>query len=49
MFETIKRLYNKTNNIDLVKNALNKNWITKDQYYEITRFKIEEEVTEVNE
>ena len=35
MFETIKRLYAKTGNKTLVANAVNKGWITKDQYYEI--------------
>lgn len=36
MFATIKRLYNKTQNIVLVINAVDKGWITKEQYREIT-------------
>lgn len=36
MFETIKRLYNKTNDLTIVKNAVKKGWITKEQYTEIT-------------
>lgn len=36
MFETIKRLYMKTNDEILVANAVKKNWITKEQYKEIT-------------
>ena len=36
MFETIKRLYNKTGDKTLVVNAVKKGWITKDQYHEIT-------------
>lgn len=39
MFETIKRLYSKTKNIDIVKAAVKKQptpWITKEQYKEIT-------------
>ena len=36
MFETIKRLYTKTGNVTLVENAVKKDWITKEQYKEIT-------------
>lgn len=36
MFETIKRLYGKTQNVALVKSAVVKGWITKEQYTEIT-------------
>lgn len=36
MFETIKRLYNKTKNIVLVANAVKKGWITELNHYEIT-------------
>ena len=39
MFETIKRLYEKTKNKDIVKAAVEKQpvpWITKEQYQEIT-------------
>ena len=36
MFETIKRLYTKTGNKTVVINAVKKNWITKEQYTEIT-------------
>ena len=36
MFETIKRLYAKTGNKTLVANAVNKGWITEEQYQEIT-------------
>lgn len=36
MFETIKRLYAKTNNDTLVSNAVKKGWITEAQYKEIT-------------
>lgn len=36
MFETIKRLYAKTNNDSLVRNAVKKGWITAEQYKEIT-------------
>lgn len=36
MFETIKRLYAKTGNKALVEAAVKKNWITKEQYAEIT-------------
>lgn len=36
MFETIKRLYAKTQNIAVVQNALAKGWITAEQYKTIT-------------
>ena len=36
MFETIKRLYEKTGDKTLVANAVKKGWITKEQYKEIT-------------
>lgn len=36
MFNTIKRLYAKTGDITLVANAVKKNWITAEQYKEIT-------------
>lgn len=36
MFETIKRLYAKTGNKNMVKNAVKKGWITAEQYEEIT-------------
>lgn len=36
MFDTIKRLYSKTENEVLVRNAVVKEWITKEQYKEIT-------------
>lgn len=36
MFETIRRLYVKTGDIVLVKNAVKKRWITPEQYKEIT-------------
>lgn len=36
MFETIKRLYGKTKNDTLVKNAVVKGWITAGQYKVIT-------------
>lgn len=36
MFETIKRLYAKTGNAVLVKNAVKKDWITPEQYKELT-------------
>ena len=36
MFNTIKRLYAKTGDIALVANAVKKNWITVEQYKEIT-------------
>lgn len=36
MFETIKRLYARTNNETLVSNAVKKGWITEEQYKEIT-------------
>ena len=35
MFETIKRLYEKTGNKTLVENAVKKGWITEEQYTEI--------------
>ncbi len=36
MFETIQRLYGKTGNKMLVKNAVAKGWITAEQYEAIT-------------
>ena len=36
MFYTIKRLYAKTGNNTIVKNAVVKGWITPEQYKEIT-------------
>lgn len=36
MFDTIKRLYTKTGNKTLVRNAVLKSWITEDQYKQIT-------------
>lgn len=36
MFETIKRLYAKTNDKSLVANAVKKGWITAEQYKKIT-------------
>ena len=36
MFETIKRLYAKAGDNTLVKNAVKKGWITKEQFKEIT-------------
>ena len=36
MFETIKRLFGKTGNKELVKSAVIKGWIDKEQYREIT-------------
>ena len=36
MFETIKRLYAKTGNVELVENAVKKGWVTETQYKEIT-------------
>ena len=36
MFETIKRLYAKTKNKDIVSNAVKKGWITAEQYKKIT-------------
>lgn len=36
MFATIKRLYAKTGNIDVVVNAVKKGWISKVQFKEIT-------------
>lgn len=36
MFDTIKRLYAKTGNNTIVKNAVKKGWITGEQYKEIT-------------
>lgn len=36
MFETIKRLYKKTNDKSVVANAVKKGWITAEQYKEIT-------------
>lgn len=36
MYQTIKRLYAKTGNKDVVKNAVQKGWISADEYAEIT-------------
>ena len=36
MFETIKRLYAKTKDVGIVGNAVKKNWITAEDYAEIT-------------
>ena len=36
MFDTIKRLYAKTGNTTLVRNAVLKGWITELQYEQIT-------------
>lgn len=36
MFETIKRIYNKTGNKDAVRNAVLKGWITPEEYEVIT-------------
>lgn len=36
MYNTIKRLYEKTKNTNIVKNAVIKGWITINQYEEIT-------------
>lgn len=36
MFQTIKRLYDKTKNKAVVKNAVSKGWITADDYKLIT-------------
>lgn len=36
MFETIKRLYGKTNSKTVVRAAVGKGWITSDQYKAIT-------------
>jgi hypothetical protein len=36
MFETIKRLYAKTGDKTIVANAVKKNWITPEQYKQIT-------------
>ena len=36
MFDTIKRLYEKTNDVTVVANAVKKGWIAADQYTEIT-------------
>ena len=36
MFETIKRIYDRTGNIDAVKAAVEKKWITPEQFKEIT-------------
>lgn len=35
MYNTIKRLYAKTGNKDIVENAVAKNWITREQANEI--------------
>ncbi|WP_313525510.1 XkdX family protein [Anaerotignum sp.] len=36
MFEAITRIYNSTSNKFLVKNAVTKGWIRKEEYKEIT-------------
>lgn len=36
MFETIKRLFAKTSNETVVKNAVKKGWISEEQFEEIT-------------
>jgi hypothetical protein len=36
MYQTIKRLYAKTNDINVVKNAVKKCWITEEEYEAIT-------------
>ena len=36
MYATIKRLYSKTKNKDIVANAVKKGWITVEQYKELT-------------
>lgn len=36
MFSTIKRLYSKTKNKEIVANAVKKGWITDEEYYKIT-------------
>lgn len=36
MFNTIKRLYAKTGDKEVVANAVKKGWITKEQFKEIT-------------
>lgn len=36
MFETIKRIYNKTGNKEAVRNAVLKGWITAEEYEVIT-------------
>lgn len=43
MYTTIKRLYAKTQNKELVKNAVIKGWISKEDYSKITgeEFKIQ--------
>ena len=41
MFETIKRLYTKTGNKVLVRNAVKKGWISAAEYEEITGEKYE--------
>ena len=46
MFETIKRIYNKTGNIEVIKKAVEKNWITSEHYYEITGILLEKEGAE---
>lgn len=35
MFETIKRIYKKTGNVDAVEKALQKGWITEEEKAEI--------------
>lgn len=36
MFETIKRLYKKTGNVEVVKKSVVKGWITESEFKEIT-------------
>ena len=36
MYTTIKRLYAKTQNVEIVANAVKKGWISEAQYKEIT-------------
>jgi hypothetical protein len=36
MFEAIKRLYEKTNNTLIVKNAVARGWLSTDEYQSIT-------------
>lgn len=43
MYQTIKRLFDRTHNIDIVRNAVKKGWITEEQYMELTGEKYEVE------
>lgn len=36
MYQTVKRLYAKTGNKEIVRNAVAKGWISAEQYQEIT-------------